>query len=268
MMLYTGHRHDTRRNQTDARHILGARVLRLPAPGAVKSLRQYECPAFDQGACEGCGGHSGALAIYGSLAAAGAPLPFVPSPRDLYALARLVDAPGQPLQDSGVELSNVATAAAQWGIRPIGALNPSGFTDVTTGPDGNVNVPPSLLDLEADAAHLVVDEYRIDLAAPDAITVICSLIDAGVFVQVGGPVGPAYMGYTLGQPAIGPEPNGAGHATTLTGYYAMPDGSIEFDDKTSWGDGFGGDHGHVRVTSAWVRSMWDGLAWACRMVTS
>ena len=207
-------------------------------------------------------------------ASQGATLPFVPSFGDLYKLARLVGAPGQPLSDNGVELSNVATAAGVWGIRPIGQLNPGGFTDVT--PE-NVNTPETLADLITDSHRLVIDEYRLDLSASDAIPTLVELLKTTP-VQVGGPVGSAYQGYQVGQPAVGPEPDGSGHATVLTGCEVVGTaeraaelgvgvGDVVFEDKTSWGDSFG-DHGHLLVTSSWVLSQWDALVWRCRLVAS
>lgn len=260
--------HPWRKKQRDARHLLGGKRVAMLVPGTVVSLRRWEIPTFDQLGSQGCVGHSWAMAVAMALAAAGQPLDFIPSPGDIYKLARCIGrgAPDVRLADDGSMLADAAAAISLWGIRPIGELNPRGNTDVT--PE-NVNVEPALLDLETDANTLVAGEYRLDLNSTMAIKDACSLLDAGIPLARGSFVDSAYENYRYGDIVGVPneaDPNGGGHATVITGYYVNPDGSVDFDDKTSWGDAFGGDHGHVRISQGCFLSSWDVYPMSIRKV--
>lgn len=259
------HDHPWRKRQRDARNLLGStHIGATRAPGTLVSLRSFEKHTYDQISSQGCTGHSVAFGVETHLNAIGAPLDFDPSPGDPYKLGRCIGRvlPTIALVDDGAMLADVAQAISTWGMRPIGPLNPRGYTDVT--PD-NVNVEPNLLELEQDAKALVVGEYRVDLGALTLIDDVCALLDAKVPLWSGGPVGPKYEDFIASAAPVGAEPAGDGHATVITGYkvltaekaelYGLEEGEIVFENKTSWG-AFG-DEGHVWVTRDWLRSMWD-----------
>ena len=88
-------------------------------------------------------------------------------------------------------------------------------------------------------------------------------------VFVGGYVDSAYEAWRVGQRALGipneADPNGGGHATVVVESFDNDDGSSDFSDLTSWGAGFGGDGGHVRVSQWWLASMWDAFVVTARV---
>jgi hypothetical protein len=260
--------HPWRKKQRDARHLLGgsSHIGVKRAPGTAFLLRAFEGPKFDQLGCEGCTMHSFSSGLTIVTNFVSTPLGFVASPLDGYVGARCIGRAGAvdvPLADDGAMLADLATYVSRFGVRPIGALNPRGFTDVTTGPGGNVNIEPNLPALEEDAQALIVGEYRLDLAALTIVDDLCALIDKGIPPWFGGPVGARFEGYRAGDPACPAEPTGDGHATVGTGYFVNDDGSVDFDILSSWSATFG-DDGHARVSSAWVLSQWDAYALTVR----
>lgn len=261
--------HPWRKKQRDARHLLSgsSHIGVKRTPGTAFLLRAFEGPKFDQLRSQGCTGHSFSSGLTIATNFANDPLGFVASPGDAYKGARCMGRIGvdMPLADDGAMLGDLATYVTRFGVRPIGALNPAGFTDVTTGPGGNVNVEPNLIELEEDAKALIVGEYRIDLAALTIVDDLCALLDKGIPLWFGGPVGDFFESYHAGDPAVPAEPFGAGHATVGTGYYVNTDGSIDFDILSSWSEAFG-DNGHARVSSDWVRAQWDCYCLSVRKV--
>lgn len=257
--------HPWRKRQTDARSLLGGGLPAL-TPGKVVSLRRFEPRTFNQLGYEACTGHAWSLGIVVALAAAGSPLSFVPSPLDIYTLARAIGRGGPQgrLSDTGAQLADVATAISTWGLRPIGALNPRGNTDCT---DALINEEPNLKGLILDASTLVTGEYRLDLHSLMAVKNACSLLDAGIPLARGSFVDAPYETYKAGDPAVGApdesDPNGGGHATVTTGYRVNADGSVEFEDATSWDETFG-DAGHVWISASCFVASWDCYPLAIR----
>jgi hypothetical protein len=253
---------DHKKTQRDARVLCGMGTL-TAAQSDSTSMRSREPACFNQLGCEGCTGHASSSADYIVCPDLG-----VVSPRWNYTIGREVGAPSQPLQDNGAQIADVCKGHADWGVIPIGPLNPGGNTDVTPA---NVNQPGGLGGLEVAAQKRIVGDYRVALTAPDAIIVVRQLLAQGVPLLVGGFVDSAFESYALGQPAVDApnqsDPSGGGHAMVIVGYRTQPDGSTWFEVLSSWGAGFG-DAGHAWVTEAWVLALWDCYAWTVREATS
>src|ERR1700730_578321 len=104
---------DHKRRQKDAALLVGA----TPAVPPRASLTHLEAPIGDQGYAGACGGFGLCQEVYTSMAAAGTPLPWVPSMKTFYDLARIlqrVDA-SQKLTDSGVMPTDLLTVLPQYG---------------------------------------------------------------------------------------------------------------------------------------------------------
>lgn len=262
-----------KRTQKDARLLLGT----SSSTPSTYSLESFECPILDQGRCEGCLGHGTPQGVYTTLNAAGATMPWVASPRALYALLRSLEAaqtPGfdpnnpPPLTDIGGMPADVMTAISQWGVCPTRAPSPDGRnSDIWTpddvagivgAPAANVNDRASLLDIETSGQKLLVGEYRIDETASDVITVMRGVIaNSKASIGIGAFVDSSVMNWTL---SAGPlssanlqDPNGGGHWICVTSYSTMSNGKTVFRIANSWGASYG-DAGHFEVTEDWIRA--------------
>lgn len=247
-----------RRLQKSSRELLGG----APAFPDEASLQQFEAPILDQGMTGSCTGHGTAQGIYVSFAAAGQPLPWVPSPAGIYTLGRCIERArtggGGDLTDEGAMPADVMEGISRWGVRPIQAPTSDGrFSDVTPR---DVNDEPQLGDLETDALRLVVGEYRIDETADDVVDQVCAAIAAGIPVGVGIFVDRAFENWMPGQPPIGApnerDPEGGGHWVVLTAYTTDAKGSRVFRVVNSWGDTWA-DAGTALVSEAWAKKAFD-----------
>jgi hypothetical protein len=248
--------HKHRRTQKDARLLLAQAAKSPPS----FSLEQFEYkPILDQNNCGSCTGHGTAQLCYIALAAAGKPLLWCPSPKDIYTLTRAAERavnPGMPaLTDSGGMPADIMLAVSQWGIRPMRAPSPQGYnSDVDTD---NVNDEPKLDELEEDAKKILIGEYRIDEQAPDAIELMRQAIASGVPIGIAAFVDTAFEEYN---PADGPvnlinlqDPAGGGHWFGFSGYRTLASGKTVFRGPNSWTATWG-DRGHLEVTEDWVRA--------------
>jgi hypothetical protein len=261
---------DVHRKQKDSRLRFGV----SPTLPSQVSLVSFEAPVMDQTSTSSCVGHGTAQAVYTSAAAAGTPLPFVPSPRFLYAVVRTLERPDSSvaLTDSGAMPSDILTVLRQFGVAPIAAPPGGPYSDVS---DANVNDEVSLLDLETAGLKLLTGEYRIDETAPDAAAQIRASL-AGVGGQKPAACGIGIFVDTTNfmqwNPASGPistidltDPNGGGHWLGLSYSYMTSSGVVVFGGPNSWNTSWprGGPvpgspfwkPGHFEITAPCLKSV-------------
>lgn len=248
-----------RRTQEPA-HKLIAKIHKVAAPPKSHSLWSFNAPIFDQGQQGSCTGHGSAQGIYTSLSARGHNLPFVPSPREIYAVTRILERPlpakgkaPAKLTDSGAMPTDIITTISKFGVVAIGPMASDGrFSDVE---DSNVNAEPDLLTLEGAGLNLEIGAYRIDETATNAVDQIVACIAAGITVGIGFACDSIFQGY---DPSKGPldtinlnDPEIGGHWVEFDSY-----DTIAFSGKrilmgtNSWSEGWG-DKGHFSVTENW-----------------
>lgn len=238
----------------------------MASPPASASCESYEPPREDQGQTGSCTAHSGSACMFtavGSIAAvtkASSPLPFVPSPREIYAATRAIEraaatAPGAPLPlltDSGAEPADVMSALAQFGVCPIGSQP----TDVTTA---NVNDEPDVDQLEAAATYLITGAYGITVDSSASPT-CAAAIAAGYPIYVAFFCDTGFENWRAGNAPYGApdqnDPQGGGHAVFIDGYTTNADGSRTWRLVNSWGTGWG-DNGTALVSDAFLQACWE-----------
>jgi hypothetical protein len=225
------------------------------------------CQRLDQGQTGTCHAHSAAAAIWTALNSAGKPVAFIPSPRliaattyaDVRAASTPVGEPLPPLQDTGADLSDDATALAKWGVAPFAESSTSDgrFSDVENDPPDNVFPEPDVAQLQIAGADLIAGEYSIpvDSGAPN----LCALaLDAGLPIWLGFFVDSAFEAATASTIVGAPnqsDPSGGGHAVYLSAYRTATDGTFEFLLQNSWGDGWAMS-GAVWCAQAWLLETW------------
>jgi hypothetical protein len=240
---------DHKRRQKDSTLLFGA----TPAVPDRASLTHLEGPIGDQGFAGACGGFGLYQEIYTSMAAAGTPLPWVPSMKTFYDLARILERTdaSQKLTDSGVMPTDLLTVLRQYGAMPmVVPQSPDGrFSDVWTdddtggNPPGNVNDEPSLLDLENSGMKLLTGEYRVDESIGSAASQIQASIAGRVHAPAAAGIGIFVdtTNFMQWDPASGPirnidlnDPRGGGHWVALTYYYTTAAGLVVFGGPNSW----------------------------------
>ena len=187
-----------------------------PLPDFV-DLTPFAPSPLDQSNTSSCVGHATACAIATSLAKAGKPLGFIPSPRSIYQLARCIDRydPSIALQDAGSMPNQAMRSLTEWGVRPMRMPSPLGFnSDCDLS---NVNDEPTLGELEHDGEALLIGQYSVSsaneaaqaLASGFAVTV-ASFVDMA-FERLAADSAPYDMPDET-------DPNGGGHYVFLVGY--------------------------------------------------
>lgn len=207
------------------------------------------------------------------------PLPFVGSPRNMYAAVRgreraLSTPPGTPpaaLTDSGANLSDVFEILAEYGTIPMVAPTPDGRnTDVWSSddvsglpnpPPANVNDEPDFLALEQGASHIIVGPYGVDPTAANISDVLAAaLAVGGMPIELATFVDTAFMDLQAGQIAPVPntsDPEGGGHAIYLSGYqWNAQLGQRVFILTNSWGVSWA-NAGRCLVGLPWIQSCWE-----------
>lgn len=261
------------------------------------SLQAFQAPLIDQGTTGHCGGAGTAQIVYTAMCAAGTPLPWVPSPRSIYALARTLArlSANQSLTDSGIMPFYLLAVLAQFGVEPIQAPTPDGRYDDVCGPDDlfglpaarpNVNDEISLLDLETSGLRLLTGQYRVNESGPNATNQIASALSVdkapagiGIFVD---------SNFMQWDPRTGPitrinlaDPKGGGHWLACTYFYAHPVLGLVLGGPNSWnalwpsadpsasvpGSPFW-KPGHYEITATALQSaMTDCLLFPCKVIS-
>lgn len=242
-----------------------------PVVAKSASQEQYEGPIVNQQYSSSCPGGGTAQQLWTGYNAAGKPLPFFPSPDGIYKNTRVLERRNAnfALTDSGAMPSDIMRALSSFGVRKMRAPTPDGrIYDIWTSddvantpnaPPPNVNLEPTLSELEEEGMKLVTGEYRVDENAADAITQICAAIcgaglPKGLVLGIGIFVDYNFMNWT---PNKGPldgtpdfkDPNGGGHWLCLDSYDGFKDGAAGLlRGPNSWGTSWG-DSGHFEITS-------------------
>jgi hypothetical protein len=231
------------RTQKDAGLRFGATTI------SQTSLQSFQAPLIDQGQTGHCGGAGTAQIVYVAMGAAGSPLSFVPSPRSIYALARILARQdvSQGLTDSGVMPFYLLQVLSGYGIEPINAPTPDGRYDDVWGPvdiaglplaKPNVNDEPSLLDLETSGLKLLTGQYRVDETGAGATGLIASALTALIPAGIGIFVDSNFQNW---DPSTGPidkinlnDPDGGGHWLCCDYFYTSPTVGLVFGGPNSW----------------------------------
>lgn len=219
------------------------------------TLAEYLPDVFDQGSTGTCGPHAKIGALLTAGRAQGLPLPFVPSPSDLYRLTlsldRKRDAWGRlpPLQDTGSEPLKLEQAVKGWGITPIGELAPDGrYSDCT--PE-SILVEPDLDLVERSACYLLAGDYAIDTVGDTLLQDVKFALATDHPVTVGFWADTAFARFQPSSPPLESQdlsdPDGGWHYVYLYGY----DGDTLLG-RNSWGIEWG-DLGNFRAGPAWLR---------------
>lgn len=213
---------------------------------------------FGQGFVGSCEAHRTVGAVATTLAVRGFPLPWFPSPDDVYRIARCLDrreyGPEGALQDIGTTTHNALNAIARWGMRPMGAMVEGRFSDCG---GSNLNAEPLFVDLLKDAETLIVGAYEIESTGLSRAIDVCHALDAGmavgvdIWVDTRGP-----RSVEDWDPSTGPldapdkmDADGGGHAVYLVGYEWIGD-RVTFWGPNSWGDW--GASGYIHGSRAWL----------------
>lgn len=237
-----------------------------------QSLMPYAPPRKNQGQSGSCTAASISGGLSTALRKLGHPLPWEPSPREIYAITRaeeraLVTPVGEmlpPLADGGAELADVITALATFGVCPQAVpATPDGrnydiWTPADTAEPPNVNDEPTINQLMIAGTTLVTGAYRIDPTAANASDQAAASISAGFPLYVGFYVDSAFESLgpsDIAQPPNEHDPNGGGHAVILAGYRTNTEGQREFLLVNSWGSWC--DDGCCWVSEAWLAATWE-----------
>ena len=158
------------------------------------------------------------------------------------------------------------TVLATYGIKPmLVPATPDGrnynlWTDADTGPGtGNVNVEVNLLDLEQSGEKLITGPYLLNPKTQDASDLVAAALVSGIPCNTAFFADAAFMNLNPGQVAPTPvtgDPRGGGHATFLSGYETMADGTRLFWLTNSWSASWC-DNGRCIVGPAWFAASWE-----------
>ena len=260
------------------------------------SLQQWQAPLIDQGKTGHCGGAGTSQIVYTAMGAAGTPLPWVPSPRSIYGLARTLARlnASQGLTDSGIMPFYLLAVLSQFGVQPIQAPTPDGRYDDVWGPDDlvglpaarpNVNDEISLLDLESSGLRLLTGQYRVNESGANAINQITSALSQKIPAGIGIFVD---SGFEWWDPTTGPiktinlgDPQGGGHWLACTYFYTHPLLGLVLGGPNSWNDLWPSADpsasvpgspfwkpGHYEITATALQSaMTDCLLFPCKVIS-
>lgn len=230
------------------------------------SLVSFAPPVFDQGQLGSCCGHSYACAVTTALAAAGTPLGFVASPGSAYKIGRCIDRTTltDPLTDSGCEPNAMCRAISEWGVCAMGpqVQDPGDpaprFSDCS---QDNVNIEPTLEELETDAKHLVIGEYAIDATGSALFMALASAIDSRLPFTLSVPGGSdAWQMYTGGVvDAVPANQAELDHEVVCVGYRVSAAGAFEYEIRNSWGASYG-ESGNIWISEAAMAQCADYVA--------
>lgn len=231
---------------------LRAIAHRLGAVPQSATLEQFAPRVMDQGQTGSCTGHATACAVSTALSAAGTPLPFMPSPKGIYTVGRVLGrtSPALNLTDDGAEPNQVMRGISAFGVGPMGPLASDGrYSDAELA---TINDEPTLLELELAARYLVIGEYSV-FTPEDVALAIANRIPVTVAVEAGTDAFQHYTGGVL-------EPMGVAldHYVTLIGYTTTTAGLV-FTMRNSWSEDWGMS-GNALVSEDAVRQFGDMVA--------
>lgn len=256
-----------RRLSRSSRYLLGSSPSAIPTTG---SLESFEAPIMDQGQSGSCTGHGTSQACVIAAAANGRSLPFVPSPRILYAIVRELElvTSSDALTDIGAMPSDLITVVNRWGVAPIGfdssCPTPDGrYSDIWTPDDvvgsqhANVNDKSTFLEKETAGLSLTLITARIDVSAPDFVDQVCLAlanrfsVGFGLFVDTQN-----FMAYDGTKPISTidtRDPQGGGHWIAGSSYDRSTATAV-VGGPNSWNTGWG-RKGHWDMTFSCLQTV-------------
>ena len=240
----------------DADLLLGA--FGTSTPDSV-DLEPFAPPVFDQNTTSSCTGHGTATAI--QIALAGKSV-FIPSPRGIYAVGRAVSrrSPIDALTDEGAMPDSVVRGISTWGVWPMGPTG-AAYSDVNAR---NVNVEPSLGELETASRSLVVGAHTIQPIGDRRVEGARQALAAGYPVCVGVYVDTQFEKWKRGDPPVGTpnftDPNGGSHWVCVVGYSTVGGVTI-FKVRNSWGVEFG-DGGNILGNEDFMRAAYQAFVFS------
>jgi hypothetical protein len=212
--------------KTAFRHLAARLGVVTPPPYAMLAT-----PAvLDQGPTSSCTGHATACGLKTAL---GAELPWVPSPRGIYTLARCIDRfdPSFPLADEGAEPNQVIRAIAEWGIRAMQGPTADGRNSDCSS--ALINDEPSLFELEEDAARVAIGAYAITSSGFTRLRELAMALSSGKPVLAAiAASGDVFQGYTEG--VLGSLGSELDHYICLYGYRTVGT-AMQVRGRNSWG---------------------------------
>jgi hypothetical protein len=235
---------------------LRAVAHRLGASASSADLSTFTTAVMDQNGSSGCVGHGDAGCIFTAFGAIGQPLPWVPSPLDIYTGARCIDLvdPSMPIADTGSQPNAAARWVNEWGIRPIRPL-PGRFSDCDPA---TINDRPKFGDLVTDSLAIVVGQYAI-YSATDAVLALSNRIPFTFAIEADTD---AFQNYATGM--LGPQGTGLDHYVFCFGFETLSSGARAFHCRNSWGTSWG-DRGNFVLSEDGLNQCGDMIAWKVRL---
>jgi len=238
------------------------------------ALRSFRPPQLNQGPTSTCFAHAQVALVVITLAAAGTPLLWVPSP---LVIARNTYCEEQTdvtiaLQDTGADMGDVMLACAREGISPMRALAIENgvvrYSDVTAEA---IALRPTLADDELSANELLLGAEQLQPSATDFMAQCAtSIANMRCGVSTGIHSSPAFENWKAGDPAL-TDTSGFtaddGHDVAMTDYRTNPEtGALEVWLLSSWGPW--GEEGGAWVSASWLIGGGCLEAWRMRVVAS
>ena len=244
------------------RKLFSSHLAALASPPTNVSVEAFAPPVMDQGPDGSCVGHASACACTIAPAAAGKPLAFVCSPGNNYKIARCVtrDGGSESLTDDGAMPSDAMIGISTWGVEPIAAPTSDGrYSDCEPA---NVNIEPNLVELEADAKTLLVEEHQITSTGHQRAVDVALALQAKMPVCVGFFVDTAFENWEPSQPPYGApvnpqDPAGGLHYVCVLAATLGTDGKYVFKVRNSWSAQWG-SNGDFLASEAWLLA--DGVS--------
>ncbi len=202
---------------------------------ASMSLEPYAPSIFDQGQTGSCVGHARARGVAIARMFAQHPLPFVPSPVEIYRLARCYERNDwmTPLADNGCDPVDSIDAIASFGVGP---MHPLALRYSDADP-ATVNNLPTLGDLEAASGFKFLDDHQITDILSARIEAVRVALASGfpVCIDVAGGSS-QFQNYNRGLLSGSGQP--LDHYVCLVGYHTTVSGTV-FHGHNSWGVDWG-----------------------------
>ena len=220
-------------------------------------LRPFAPQVMNQLNTSSCTGHAVSEAIATSLAKAGRPLVFVPSPKGIYDIGRCIDRVNRsiPLTDAGAMPNQIMRGINEYGVRPIQApTSDNRYSDCEVA---TINNEPKLNDIKQDATSIVLGQYSIGSTYSQRVTDICLALANGYAVTCS--VSAENATWQNWVPANGPlgaqSPIALDHYVWIIGYRTVS-GKRIFRIRNSW-DVNWGDNGEIEVTEDFIAQIGD-----------
>jgi hypothetical protein len=243
-------------------HRLAAKFSGAPANDV--DLRPFAPAVKDQDGTSSCTGHGTSTAISTAFRKSGTPLPFEPSEKGIYDLARCIDRMPKPdgrlppLTDDGAMPNQVMRGIGEWGIRPRNHQALDGRNSDCE--PSTINREPTFAELETDAVTILLGCYAIRSTGSQRVSEIKQALSNGLPVCVGAFVDTAFMRWDpksgpIGAPNWG-DPDGGGHWLCALGHSSTYTGKTAFIVRNSWGTGWGSS-GDCEVSEDFIANLYD-----------